>query len=123
VAEAMKLTINIASVSAEMPADVLAALAKSEPGLFIFDVSKNSRVGKTTAYGFTGPDLWAEVELDEGVSLVGVRAAAAIVMAPTGPVLAGVMLTRLSRPMIEAVGLGLSYPQAVTLVSAKKGQA
>jgi hypothetical protein len=106
-----------------MTAAVLAAVAKSEPGLSIFDVSANRVVGKTTAYRFSDPDLWTEVELDEGVSLVGVRAAAAIVMAPTGPVLAGVMLTRLSRPMIEAVGLGLTYPQAVSLVNAKKGEA
>jgi hypothetical protein len=119
----MRLTINIASVSAEMTADVLAALAKSEPGLPIFDVSANRVVGKTLAYAFTDPDLWASMEFDDGTDLTGTRAVAAIVMAPTGPVLGGVMLTRLSRPMIEAVGLGLSYPQAVTLVSAKKGQA
>lgn len=119
----MKLRVNISSVNADATAAVLAQAAKSPPGVGVFSTMSNRIVGKTLEYEFTDPDLWAEVELEDGTDMSGTRTAAAIAMLPAGPMIAAVMLTRLSRPMIEAAGHGLTHAQAVQFISTKRGQA
>ena len=118
----MKVRVNIASVSTEASADVLAAAAKSPPGVSVYSTGDREVVGKTVAYAFIDPDLWADVELEDGTALAGTWMAAAIAMLPDGPAIAGVILTRLSRPMIEAAGHGLTHAQAVQFSGAKRGK-
>lgn len=119
----MRLRISISGVSLEASAEVLAQAARGLPGVAVFSTISNRIVGKTIGYEFTDPDLWADVDLEDGTITAGTRAAAAIVMLPEGPLIAAVMLTRLSRPMIEAAGHGLTHAQAVQFSGTKRGKA
>jgi len=119
----VRLQVCISSVSPEATSEILARAAKCAPGVKVFSTTSNRIVGKTLAYEFTDPDLWAEVELEDDTDMAGTRTAALIAMAPAGPMIAAVMLTRLSRPMIEAAGLGLTHAQAVQFVHTKRGKA
>lgn len=124
--------VNVTSVGGEVTLEVLRELERGAAGVEVYDSSQRcgapeATIGKTLRYQLRGVDLWAEVEFFPcavNSNAMGKWTPVGVVVFKDGKwVLAGVLLTKLSRHLIKSAAAGLDFEVAQAIEGKTPGDA
>jgi hypothetical protein len=107
--------LNILSVHAQIPIEMLAEIERSAPGVEVLSTVERRKIGRCTQYWLDGEDLWAEVELEDDAltHLAGTHAESVVALKDGRPVLCAVVVTTLPRGMLDAAAQEKPFVEAV----------